>query len=121
MLGLSNCLVRSAIALRRVRKLSRVPLGVFRSPWAWPVGPLVSIALIGQWRGVVAAEAIAAICAAIAIGVAIRLMVAGRRAVVPRSPVAAGVLVQADLRGADLTAADLTDAQLGPLDEEPGN
>lgn len=48
------------------------------SPWAWPILPLVAIAAAGQWVGVMAAEVAAGACAAVALGVAVGLTVAGR-------------------------------------------
>jgi Pentapeptide repeats (8 copies) len=85
-----NCSDRSAIDLRRVAMVSRIPLAVVSSPWSWPIGPLVAIALIGQWRGMSAAEVTAAICGAVVIGMAVGLTIAGRRVVVSRSRPGAG-------------------------------
>lgn len=49
-----------------------------RSPWTWPILPLVAIAAVGQWVGVMAAEEAAGACAAVVLGIAVGLTVAGR-------------------------------------------
>lgn len=69
-------------------KLSRLPSVAARSPWSWPIVPLVAVALVGQWRGMTAAGAVAAAFVAVGIGVAIGLTVAGRQASVLQAPAA---------------------------------
>lgn len=61
-------------------------LSAINSPWTWPVIPLLATAVVGQWVSMVAAEAVAAACAAIGIGFAIGLAVAGKRAGIGRMP-----------------------------------
>jgi hypothetical protein len=52
-------------------------LSAVKSPWFWPVMPLLAIALVGRWVGVFAAEVVAAACAAIGIGIVIGFAIAG--------------------------------------------
>jgi hypothetical protein len=63
-----------------VGKLSRISSVAARSPWSWPIAPLVAVAAVGQWRGTTAAVILAAGFGAVAIGIAIGLSVAGGRA-----------------------------------------
>ncbi len=63
----------------RVGNLSQVLSVVAKSPWSWPTVPLITVAAVGQWRGAVAAEAVAAAFGAVGIGIAIGLAVAGGR------------------------------------------
>lgn len=51
-----------------------------RSPWSWPLLPLLTVAAAGQWGSVVAAEAVAGAFAAVGLGVTIGLAIAGRQA-----------------------------------------
>ncbi len=77
MLDSSQCLTDRRQV--RIGKLSQIPSVVARSPWSWPIVPLVTIAAVGQWRGATAAEAVAAASAVIGIGIAVSLALAGRR------------------------------------------
>jgi hypothetical protein len=61
-----------------VRALRRV-LSAANSPWLWPIAPLLAVAAVGQWVGVTAAGAVAAVCGAIGIGIIIGLTMAGDR------------------------------------------
>jgi Pentapeptide repeats (8 copies) len=118
MLCLSNCPDRSAIELRRVAKLSRVPLAALRSPWSWPIAPLVAVAVAGQWLGLSAAEAVAAVCGAVGFGVAIGLTVAGGRGVNPR-PTSAAQKPSAPAPGAAPAAAPQSGRTVTPRLSQP--
>lgn len=78
-----RCSTRPTVSTdrRQVRtgKLSQITSVVARSPWSWPVLPLVAIAAVGQWRGATAAEAVAVAFGAVGIGIAIGLALAGGR------------------------------------------
>ena len=63
--------------VRRLAKLRWIPSAA-KSPWSWPVFALVTVAAVGQWAGVTMAEAVAAGFAAIGIGIAIGLAIAGK-------------------------------------------
>jgi hypothetical protein len=64
--------------VRRLAKLRLFPSAA-KSPWSWPIFALVALAAVGQWAGVIVAEALAAGFGAVGIGVAIGLVVAGKR------------------------------------------
>jgi hypothetical protein len=110
-----------------------------RSPWVWPIAPLAIVAAVGQWQGVAAAEATAALFVSLGIGILIGLALGGPRkrpealradtrsqggaaadegSAAPKldSPRTADLrgaqLAHAKLMGADLRQADLRGAQL---------
>jgi Pentapeptide repeats (8 copies) len=68
----------------RQGKLRRIPRAV-KSPWFWPVVPLLAVAAVGQWVGLTAAAAVAGVTGAGAIGIGIGLALAGERLVAQRS------------------------------------
>ena len=63
--------------VHRFAKLRLFPSAV-KSPWSWPIFALVAVAAVGQWAGMIFAEALAAGFGAIGIGVAIGLAVAAK-------------------------------------------
>ncbi len=63
----------------RSGKLGSVLAMAARSPWVWPVVPLVAVAAVGQWRGVAAAEAATALLGSAGVGIAIGLALADGR------------------------------------------
>jgi len=62
-----------------VAQPSRILSMAARSPWSWPIVPLLTVAAVGQWGSVIAAEAVAGAFCAVGVGIAIGLAVAGRR------------------------------------------
>lgn len=62
-----------------------IPSTVVNSPWFWPLIPLVTLAVIGQWVSIRMAELVAAGCVALGFGIAIGLTLAGGKAGAPQS------------------------------------
>jgi len=131
-----------------VAKLRSIPLAVVKSPWSWPILPVVAIAAVGEWGGMAAVEAVAAVCGAAVIGLAIGLAVAGTRGGAQHAPgsrpstgtqgtqspgvSSSGAAVEgnvphpgspriADLRGARLTNSILVGADLRQADLRGAN
>jgi hypothetical protein len=125
----------------RSGKLGSVWALAARSPWVWPILPLVAVAAVGQWRGVAAAEVAAAVFGSAGVGIAIGLALSvGRtgarhipgnqseaaqsgmrphtRAPVERDRAAqqSNSLQTVDLRGARLANATLAGADLRQAD-----
>jgi hypothetical protein len=68
-----------------VARLSATLSAAVRSPWSWPLLPLLSVAAVGQWGSVHAAEAIAGAFGAVGLGVTIGLAIVGGQATPRRS------------------------------------
>ena len=65
--------------MRALSALGRIPSAVVKSPWFWPLVPLVAVAAIGQWVSVTVAEQVAAACGVFGFGIVIGLTLAGGR------------------------------------------
>jgi pentapeptide repeat protein len=121
----------------RSGKLSGTLAVAAKSPWVWLIAPLAVVAALGQWRGVAAAEVVAALFGSVVIGIAIGLTLAGARhtpraeseAGQPKTRPHSGTLAErdsgmprtnsprtADLRGAQLTNTTLVRANLRQAD-----
>lgn len=72
--------------MRALSALGRIPSAVVRSPWFWPLVPLVAVAAIGQWVSVTTAELVAAAFGVFGIGIVIGLTLAGGKAGARPSP-----------------------------------
>ena len=120
--------------MRALSALGRIPSAVVKSPWFWPLVPLVAVAAIGQWASVTVAEQVAAACGVLGIGIVIGLTLAGGKAgappsaeneqgesppQVPSTREGGGSAVNpgtTDLRGAQLVNAKLAHANLRQAD-----
>jgi hypothetical protein len=115
--------------VRALSALGRIPSAVVKSPWLWPVVPLVAVAAIGQWVSATAAEEATAACGVLGIGIVIGLVLAGKKAGAPQSlegeegassPEAPssgeGGSVQQDPGITDLRGARLVNAKLAHAD-----
>ena len=121
--------------MRALSALGRIPSAVVKSPWFWPLVPLVAVAAIGQWVSVTVAKQVAAACGVLAIGIVIGLTLAGGKAGAPQSsedePEPSSLQTPSsgdggestrenpgttDLRGARLVNAKLTHADLRRAD-----
>lgn len=71
-------------------QLSRTLSAAARSPWCWPILPLLTVAAVGQWVSVLAAEAVAGAFGAVGLGIAIGLAIAGRQVMPKRRETRSG-------------------------------
>jgi hypothetical protein len=69
--------------VRALSALGRIPSAVVKSPWFWPLVPLVAVAAIGQWVSIAMAELVAAACGVFGFGIVIGLTLAGGKAGAP--------------------------------------
>jgi hypothetical protein len=83
MVQCSTCLI-AVIVRRKVRvaQLGRILSAAARSPWSWPIVPLLTVVAVGQWGNAIAAAAVAGAFCAIGLSIAIGLALVGR----PTSP-----------------------------------
>jgi hypothetical protein len=83
-----------------------IPSRAFKSPWFWPVLLLVSVAAVGQWASVTAAEALAAGCGCLGAGIAIGLIVTGSQVGHREPPPLSGKNPNLDVTEPESSSAD---------------
>jgi hypothetical protein len=98
--------------VRALSSLGRIPSAVAKSPWFWPVVPLVAVAGIGQWVSITVAQLVAAACGVFGIGILIGLTLAGGKADASQS--------SENVQGASSAQVPPTEDGGGSAQEDPG-